>query len=88
MDENNLPYDVFSLEAFLTTSLLVDVMKRIKGPITREKIAKKLESFYDDKFQGLTLTFNPNTRSLARYVWIETADNENWIERKIKNILA
>lgn len=88
MDENKLPYDVFSLEAFITTSLLMDVMQRIKGPITREKIVEKLEAFYNDKFQGLTLTFNPNTRSLARYVWIETADNEDWIERKIKNVLA
>jgi ABC-type branched-subunit amino acid transport system substrate-binding protein len=87
MDKNNLPYDAFSLESFLTTSLLIDVMKRIKGPITREKIAEKLEAFYDDKFQGLTLTYNPKTRSLARYVWIETADNENWIEKQIKNIL-
>ncbi len=88
MDENNLPYDVFSLEAFITTSLLMSVMKNIKGPITREKIVEKLEAFYLDKFQGLTLTFNPKTRSLARYVWIETAENENWIERKIKNVLA
>lgn len=88
MDNNNLPYDVFSFESFLTTSLLIDVMKHIKGPITREKIIEKLEAFYDDKFQGLTLTYNPKTRSLARYVWIETVDNENWIEKKIKNVLA
>lgn len=87
MDENNLPYDVFSFQAFFATSLLLDVMHRIKGPITREKIVGKLESFYDDKFEGFTLTFNPATRSLARYVWIETGGDEDWIERKIKNTL-
>lgn len=88
MDANNLPYDVFSLESFITTSLLISVMERIKGPITREKIVEKLESFYKDKFQGLTLTYNPKTRSLARYVWIEVGENKPWIEREIKNILA
>lgn len=87
MDENKLPYDVFSFLAYVCTSILIDVMHRIQGPITREKIVEKMEAYYDDKFQGLTLTFNPQTRSLARYVWIETNDNEDWIERKIKTTL-
>jgi ABC-type branched-subunit amino acid transport system substrate-binding protein len=87
MDNNNLPYDVFSFQAFFATSLLIDVMHRIRGPITREKIVEKLEALYDDKFEGFTLTFNPKTRSLARYVWIETGPNEDWIERKIKSTL-
>lgn len=87
MDANNLPYDVFSFQSFFATSLLIDVLHRIKGQITREKIIEKLEALYDDKFQGFTLTFNPKTRSIARYVWIETGENEDWIERKIKNTL-
>lgn len=87
MDENNLPYDVFSFQAFFATSLLLDVMQRIQGPVTREKIVEKLEAFYDDKFEGFTLTFNPATRSIARYVWIETGENEDWIEKKIKSTL-
>lgn len=87
MNENNLPYDVFSFQAFFSTALLIDVMHRIKEPITREKIVEKMEAFYDDKFEGFTLTFNPKTRSLARYVWIETGEDEDWIERKIKSTL-
>ena len=87
MDENNLPYDVFSFEAFLTTGLLIDVMHSIKGPITREKIVEKMEAFYDDKYQGLTSRLTRKTRSLARYVWIETGEGDDWIERKIKNTL-
>jgi ABC-type branched-subunit amino acid transport system substrate-binding protein len=88
MDNNKRPYDVFSFLAYICTGILIDVMHRINGQVTPEKIVEKMESYYDDKYQGLTLTFNPQTRSLARYVWIETNADEDWIEKKIKNTLS
>ena len=78
-----MPYDLFSLEAFIATSVLMDMMNRIPSPITREKIVTQLESLDHEKIEGLTLTFNPETRSLARYVWIETEQEEPWIQKKI-----
>lgn len=88
MDAAGLGYDVFSFEAYITTSLLLDTMLQIKAPITGQTIMQQLESLYRATFKGLRLTFNPETRSLARYVWIETGEHDTWIEKKLTHILA
>jgi len=85
MDRNNYSYDVFSLEAYIGASIFVDALQKIDGEITREKIKKQLESLDNYQFKGLTLTFNPETRSLFDSVWIETSPDEEWIEKKVKN---
>ena len=84
MDRNNYTYDVFSLEAYIGTSIFIDMLQKIEGPVTREKVRQKLESLNNYQFKGLTLTFNPETRSLFESVWIETGDDEEWIEKKVK----
>ncbi len=83
MDALNYPYDIFSLEAYITTSILLDIMKQIDPPITKEKILNKLEQLKDYEFKGLKLTFDPNRRDLARYIWLESGENQNWVQKKI-----
>ncbi len=83
MDKNGFPYDIFSLEAYITTSIVLDAIKKISPPITKEKILHQLEQLNGYKFKGLTLTFDPKRRDLAQYVWIETEKNKEWIQRKI-----
>ena len=83
MDKNNYPYDLFSLEAYITTSILVEISKDIEPPITAQKILKKLESLHHYPYKGLTLTFDPYTRSLARYIWLETGNEEEWMKKEI-----
>lgn len=84
MDANNYPYDVFSLEAYIATSILIDAMKHITPPITKEKILKKLEQLDNYKFKGLTLTFHPDRRDLAEYIWLESGPDQEWDQKKIK----
>ncbi len=83
MDKNKHPYDIFSLEAYITTSILLDALKKIEGPITKNKILEQLESLNEYPFKGLTLTFNPQRRDLARSIWIETGDNQDWVRKEI-----
>ncbi len=83
MDKYGYDYDVFSLEGYIGTSILIDAIKKIKGPVTREKIMQQLEGLKDYKFKGLTLTFDPKHRDLARHVWIETGDNVEWAQQDV-----
>jgi len=85
MDRNNYAYDIFSLESYIGTSILVEMFKKVEGPITCEKIKQQLELLSNYQFKGLTLNFNPENRSLFDSVWIETSDDEEWIEKKVKN---
>lgn len=83
MDANNYPYDIFSLESYIATSILVDVMQQITPPITKEKILQKLEALKEYDFKGLKLTFDPERRDLARYIWLESGDDQEWVQKKI-----
>ena len=83
MDEMKFPYDVFSLEAYIATSLLIEMMNSLEPPITKEKILQKLESLKNYEFKGLNLTFNPDTRSLAQNIWLESGQKDEWIKKPI-----
>jgi ABC-type branched-subunit amino acid transport system substrate-binding protein len=83
MNQLKSSYDIFSLEAYIATSLLVDIMKKIENNITKDNIQKELEALNNYSFKGLTLTFNAQTRSLARSVWIETGPDTEWIKKDI-----
>ncbi len=85
MDRNNYAYDVFSLESYIGTSILIDMLQKIEKPITRAKIKQQLEALNNYQFKGLTLNFNPANRSLFDFVWIETNEDGEWVKRKVKN---
>lgn len=76
-------YDTFSLEAYIATSILIDVMEQITQPITRQKIAQQLKTFNNYQFKGLDLTFDPITQSLSQHIWIEDGYQKKWIKRRI-----
>lgn len=86
MDIHKYKYDTFSLEAYITTSILIDVLQHIQEQPTRENIKKHLESLKDYDFRGINLSFNPERRSLSTKVWIETGTNDPWIEKNIADV--
>ncbi len=47
-----------SLEAFLSSKVLVAAIKRIKGPLTRSKLIHALETTHKNTLNGLNLNFN------------------------------
>jgi len=86
MQKNNRSYyDVFSLQAYMATALLMDILQKIDPPFTQEKIVKQLEAVKNYNFKGITLNFNPRSRSLMQEVWIETGQDIEWKNNKIKS---
>ena len=79
MSIHEYKYDAFSLEGYLTASILIDALSHIQSP-TREKIKSYLESLKDYDLKGIKLSFNAEQRSLGTKVWIETGQTEDWIE--------
>jgi branched-chain amino acid transport system substrate-binding protein len=69
----------FSLEAYIGTSIALDLMSKIPGPLTQQALLEQIESVKEYMFKGLKLNFNPRTRSLGNYMWISTPENE-WFE--------
>lgn len=74
--------NVFSLEAYIVTSLTFELMSTIQGPITVGKLLEKVESLKKYNFKGLTLNFNPKNRSLAHDLWIDTGEGD-WAKKRI-----
>jgi branched-chain amino acid transport system substrate-binding protein len=72
---------VDSFEAYINTCLLIDVMEKMTGEITKDKIIAAFENMKKYQFKGLTLTFDPKTRELATntLVWVDTGDE--WLEK-------
>lgn len=83
MDTINHTYDIFSLEGYIATSILVDVIKQLPGEINKQTILEKIQSLKGYPFKGLTLTFNPNLRNLSQPVWLEIGENVEWSVGKI-----
>lgn len=83
MNQNSLMYNVYSLEGYIGTRLLIDAVKEIDTieKVDHSTLLKKLESIKDLDFLGLPLNFNPKTRELSTTVWLDTG-NEEWIEVK------
>ena len=75
----------FSFEAYLTTSILIDALQHIKEP-TPQAVKQYLESLKNYNLKGITLSFDPQRRSLSTKVWIETGTTTDWIERDIKDL--
>lgn len=88
MDIYHHDYDAFSLEAYIGTSLLLEVMQQTPGRINRKHVKTKLESLKDYQFKGMNFTFDPQTRSLAQSVWIETSKDEPWEQFNIHDHLT
>lgn len=84
MDKDNNSYDVFSFEAFVASSLFFHALNTVpKNELTLPKIMRALEKFAQKDFMGFPLHFNPKTRSVARYIWIEDNTKSNWSQLPI-----
>lgn len=77
-DKGNVPYDVFALESYITADITFDILKKIKGKITNEKIMQVIEHIKDYEYKGLKLNFNPKNRQITQMMWLDEGDTENW----------
>lgn len=71
--------DVDSLEGYINTSILIDIITKIPEPVTLDKIVQTAEGLATYPFKGLTLDFKSTTRELSHKIWIDTGKG-HWIE--------
>lgn len=83
-DKAKITYDKVSFEAYINARILFDILNRIEGPITKEKIIKAAEKTKNYDFKGLKLDFNPATKELSPVLWIDTGEGA-WIEKSTRN---
>lgn len=77
-------YTLYALEAFINANVLIDALEHLEPPYTAQKVMKLFESYNNYQFKGLTLTFNPKTRSLLQSVWLDTdSRNNKFVEYKL-----
>lgn len=67
---NNIPINANSFAGYFSTILFIDALKKIKNPITKDKIITEIENWKNLDYKGFNLSFNPTTRALLNNIWI------------------
>jgi branched-chain amino acid transport system substrate-binding protein len=70
MKKNKVDLNTNSLEGYIAASVFIEALKHVEGEVTKEKLVLGLESIQNFDLEGLSLNFNPETRSLADSLWI------------------
>lgn len=74
--------NLVSLEAYINASIFFDVLRRIKPPLTKEKIIAEFAKIKNYNFKGIELNYNPHTHELGKNLWLDAGD-EHWIKKEI-----
>jgi ABC-type branched-subunit amino acid transport system substrate-binding protein len=83
---NNIPEEPVALQAYIGARIFVEIVKKIEGPVTKQKIIQVAEQFKHFDLGGIDLTFNPQTRSLINTIWIDDG-SEQWQKESIGEIV-
>ena len=78
--KNELQPVFFTFEGYLNARILVEILKKIEGPITKENIIQTTESLKNFDLGGIVLNFNSATRSLFSSLWLIIGDD--WVPVK------
>lgn len=82
--KNSLKPNIFSLEGFIVTSILLDQISKLKGLINGQNIMEQIESIKEYTFKGLELNFNPVNRTIGKNLWIDDSKmSQDWIKMTI-----
>lgn len=78
-EKNNIQPSTLALEGYLAASFFIDLLQRLKGPVTMEGLLDLIENTKNYDLKGLRLNFNPQTREMLGTIWIMNEKKE-WIE--------
>jgi ABC-type branched-subunit amino acid transport system substrate-binding protein len=78
------PLDAFTLESYIASDVALELMKMVKGPITKEKLIEVAEGLKNYEHKGLTLNFIPKKRNLSRSLWVDEGKDKDW--KQIKEV--
>jgi branched-chain amino acid transport system substrate-binding protein len=65
------PLGGFILEGYMSADIFINLLNKINGTITAEKILQITENIKNYDYSGLKLNFNPQTREIANYLWLD-----------------
>lgn len=82
----NQSLNATSLEAFINAHVFFDLLKKIKPPLTKEKIIQEIEGIKQYNFKGIELDFYPSTRELVNTLWIDTG-KKPWIKKEVRRVM-
>lgn len=83
-NREGVPIDVFSLEAYLATDFLIDIVKKIRGAVTKEKIINAIAKVKNYNYKGLKFNFDPESRTLSSTLWMYTG-SPDWQQIEVKS---
>ena len=69
---------LFSFEGYITASIIIDLLKNINPPITKEKIRESIRKIQNLNFKGLDLNWDNETLSLSQDIWLNRGPNSIW----------
>jgi branched-chain amino acid transport system substrate-binding protein len=83
MKQADKPITDFTLEGYINASVALyfidKAMKKYPNEvITKEQVIKAAESTQNESVGGLNLNFDPNTREIAKNIWLNTGEGD-WI---------
>lgn len=78
LKEKNLEPDDLSFECFVTADLFIELLQKIVGTITKEKIVQKMEILKNYDLKGLKINYDNQNRQFLHDIWIET-ETGDWI---------
>ena len=79
---NHIEVEPIALQTYISARMFVEIIKKIKGPVTKQKIIEVAEQFKGFDLGGIPLTFDPQTRRLINTLWIDSG-KEQWQEKSI-----
>lgn len=82
--EKGFTVDGWSFEGFICSNILLHILKGIDSPITKEKILAAAEQIKDLDLGGISLTFNPENRTLSSFVWLDTG-SDDWMKINVNS---
>ena len=68
----------FLFEGYLTGSVMVNILKQTKPPITLGRVLEQFAALKKVNFGGISLAFKASDRSLCKDVWINTGNDKAW----------
>lgn len=79
----SLSIEPLSLQVYISARIFTEIIKKIDGPVTQEKIIETAQGFTNYDLAGIPLNFDPLTRRLITNFWIDTATDE-WVTVPLK----
>ena len=63
----NDPLNILSLSYYIHATIIIEALKKIEGPITKEKLLNQIENMKNISLNGFNIDFNPETRHAYKH---------------------